>query len=34
MYGGRSRHLAGEPFGLFGEMVRNSLVEPALDLGG
>jgi hypothetical protein len=26
--------LAGEPFGLFGQMLGDPPVEPALDLGG
>ena len=26
--------LTGEPLGLFGQMLRNSPVEPELDLGG
>jgi hypothetical protein len=26
--------LAGKPFGLFGQMLGNPLIEPTLDLGG
>jgi hypothetical protein len=31
---GHPLRLAGESFGLVGQMLRNPLIEPALNLGG